>query len=186
MLTALHKAAQGYARKFKHIWHKLSLRFILKSAEVFFCSLISFIETPGHPPLGFPWHVRCAVTLVRLFPDPVAAGGRAHCPTTTAHYSETLQGLRWYGGRWRGGQTRTRASLWHSFPLFSRYPLHPDPLLLCQPSGTLTLPGRLGHSRTKTQLSFQDLVPRKPPCATHSSHSWESDTNSWLIAGFCF
>lgn len=113
-------------------------------------------------------------------------GGRA-CPPPY-HNSSLLRnsggGLEGCGGRRGGGQTGTGASLWHSSPLFPRCPLHADPLLLCQPSGTLTLPGPLGHSRTKTYLSFPDLVPRKPPCGMHSSHSWENDTKSLLNVGF--
>lgn len=47
----------------------LEMRLILKlllTAEVLTSLLISFIETPGPPPLGFPWHVRPAVTQARL------------------------------------------------------------------------------------------------------------------------
>lgn len=95
--------------------------------------LISFIETPGPPPLGSLWHVRPAVT--QTFPDPVAAGGRAHRPTTTAHYSETLKGgLGGCGGRWGGGGQTGRgggALLWHSSPLF---PLSHS----CWPTSTLS------------------------------------------------
>lgn len=39
---------------------------LLPTAEILTSLLISFIETPGPPPLGFPWHVRPAVTQARL------------------------------------------------------------------------------------------------------------------------
>lgn len=101
-------------------------------------------------PTGLPLACASRCNSGQTFPDPIAAGGRAHQPTTTAHYSENLKGgLGGCGGRWGGGQKGKGTLLWHSSPFFPS-PHHADPLLLCQPSGTLTLPGPLGLSRTKT------------------------------------
>lgn len=120
-------------------------------------------------PLGFPWQVHPAVTQGRL--DPISAGGCAHHPTTTAHYWETLVGIRRVWRRMRRWADRNRGFALTQFAPFPDVSFTADPLLLCQPWRTLTLPGPLGHSRSKTYLSFQDLIRWKTPCGTHSSHS---------------
>lgn len=70
-------------------------------------------------PTGLPLACASRCNSGQTFPDPIAAGGRAHRPTTTAHYSENLKGgLGGCGGRWGGGQTGTGTLLWHSSPFF--------------------------------------------------------------------
>lgn len=84
--------------------------------EVFSSLLISFIETdlPCCVSLGM-----CA--LLSLKPDfPWSHPCRRACPPPY-HNSSLLRNFRWglggRRGRWWGGQTWTRASLWHSSPL---------------------------------------------------------------------
>lgn len=135
-------------------------------------------------PTGLPLACAPCCNSGQTFPDPIAAGGCAHQPTTTAHYSETLKGgLGGCGGRWGGGgQMGTGALLWHSSPLFSSCPIHTDPLLLCQSSGTFTLPGPLGQSRTKTYLTFHNHSQKSS--MWHPFQLLKNDTHWWPIAVF--
>lgn len=87
----------------------------------------------------FPWSHRC----------------RRACPPAY-HNSSLLRNFergirrvrRKMRRRWADG--KGWGHYFDTVPPFSHCPIHADPLLLCRPSGTLTLTIPLGHSRTKT------------------------------------
>lgn len=131
---------------------------LLVTTEVLASRLISFIETPGPPPLGFHWHVRPAVAQTRLSLIPSLRGG---VPTSLPKQLITQKlwtgdkeecGGGWGAGGWAGTGTSTLTQ----FLLFCRCLIHADPLQIRQPSATLTEPGPLGHSRTKTKPTLWD------------------------------
>lgn len=118
------------------LWRHFKTSRVLKwAASQIHVEVVTDCRGPHLPANKLYWDTRTSPTGLPLacahcchsdqtFPDPITAGGCAHRPTTTAHYSETLKGgLGGCGGRWRGGQTGTGASLWHSSPLF---PLPPS------------------------------------------------------------
>lgn len=124
--------------------------------KVFFCLLISFIETQRPPLLGFPWHMHIPVTQVwiSLIPSlqedmPVAPTQQLITLNPLSRIIRVLRMMRRWMDRMRG------ITLTYPLPPLTRFSgclPHPDPLLLRQSSGTLTLLGRPGHSRTITQL----------------------------------
>lgn len=151
---------------------------LLQTAEVLSSLLISFIETPGPPPLGFPWHVRPAVTQARLSLIPSLQEGVPTALPQQLITQKLLRGIRRVWRKMRRWADRSRSVTLTQFPPFPVAPLmlthfcsvNPQVHRPCLVHWVTACPKHNSASRT--------YVLRKLPCGTHSSHSWENYTNS--------
>lgn len=119
----------------------------------------------------FPWSRRCR----RTCPPPY------HNSSLLRNFDGGIRRVRRKMRRWAD---RNRGVTLTQFPPFPRRPLHADPLLLCQPSGTLTLPGPLGHSRTKNITQLPGLNSQK----TSMLHTFQWLLGKWhkfMTDGWC-
>lgn len=93
---------------------------MLVTTEALASRLISFIETPGPPPLGFHWHVRTSVLQARLSLIPSLQGA---CPP--AYQNSSLprnfeRGIRSAEEDEEAADEQEQGRrLWHSSPSFA-------------------------------------------------------------------
>lgn len=140
---------------------------LLQTAEVLTSLLISFISAP------------CCHS-AQTSPDPIAAGVRAHRPSTTAHYSETLKGG--LGGRWGGGRTDGNGGV-----ALTRFPLFPLPPS-CWPTSAVTTLRYIDRARSNWSQQDKNITQLPGPCSQslHVAHIPVAPgkmtlTHDWLL-----
>lgn len=154
---------------------------LLVTREVLAYRLISFIETPGPPPLGCHWHVRPAVTQARLSLIPSLQEG---VPTSLP--KQLITQKLWNEGL--GGARRRMRRRWTGWNRGVHVDTVPPLLPLPHsrwPTSNLSTFRYIDLARTTGSQQVQNkalafrTIPRKSPRRLNSSPSLSNNNQSW-------